>query len=109
MEANYCLVMITTPDEALASKIGTSLVSDGLAACAQTTTINSTYRWSSELHSHPEILVLLKTRTALLDSLIERVRDLHSYDAPEIVALPIIGGSADYLNWIDAQTRPAWR
>ena len=53
--------------------------------------------------------MLVKTRTALLDHLVEQVRNMHVYDAPEIVALPIIGGSADYLNWVDTETRPVYR
>ncbi|NLH70787.1 MAG: divalent-cation tolerance protein CutA, partial [Brooklawnia sp.] len=60
-------------------------------------------------HHVSEVLMMVKTRTALLDQLVEQVREMHVYDAPEIVALPIIGGSADYLNWVDAETRPVYR
>lgn len=104
-----CVVMISTPDRALASKIADMLIDKHLGACVQFTDIASTYRWSSEVHHEAEVLMLVKTRTALLDQLVEQVREMHVYDAPEIVALPIIGGSADYLNWVDAQTRPVYR
>lgn len=108
-DPEFCLVMITTPDEALAERISNQLIELNLAACVQTTGVQSRYRWSSEVHDHPEVLLLVKTRTELLDELIEQVREVHVYDAPEIVALPIIGGSADYLNWVDKQTRPSYR
>lgn len=104
MTTEYCLVMITTPSEGLASHIADALVDRYLAACVQTTHISSTYRWSSEVHHEGELLLLVKTRTELLDQIIEAVRDLHVYDAPEIIALPIIGGSADYLHWVGAET-----
>lgn len=107
--STYCVVMITTPDKSLASRIGDMLISKHLGACVQVSEIDSTYRWSSEVHHEREMLMLVKTRTALLNELIDQVREMHVYDAPEIVALPIIGGSADYLNWMDAQTRPAYR
>ncbi len=108
-DTELCVVMITTPDEALAERISDRLIEQNLAACVQTTGVHSRYRWSSEVHDHDEVLMLVKTRTALLEQLIEEVREVHVYDAPEIVALPIIGGSADYLNWVDKQTRPSYR
>lgn len=109
MSSEFCVVLITTGDEQLAKRIADRLIELRLGACVQMTTIESTYRWSSEVHHEPEVLMLVKTRTALLDELIEQVREVHIYDAPEIIALPIIGGSADYLNWVDDQTRPIYR
>ncbi len=109
MNTDYCVVLITTPDEGLAHRIADLLVTENLAACVQTAPIDSIYRWSSEIHRHPEVLLLVKTRTAVLPELIAAVRELHVYDAPEIVALPIVGGAADYLNWVDDQTRPVHR
>ncbi len=109
MVTDYCVVLITTPDEELARRIGDLLIARQLGACVQAMPIDSTYRWSSEIHHEDEVLLLVKTRTALLDELIEHVREAHIYDAPEIIALPIIGGSADYLNWVDDQTRPVYR
>lgn len=104
-----CVVMITTPDRGLANRIADMLIAKRLGACVQVTEVDSTYRWSSEVHHDPEVLMLVKTRTALLPELVEQVREMHVYDAPEIVALPIIGGSPDYLNWVDAETRPVYR
>lgn len=105
----FCVVMITTPDKALASRIADMLIEKHLGACVQVTGIESTYRWSSEVHHESEVLMLVKTRTSLLDELVKQVREVHVYDAPEIVALPIIGGAADYLNWVDKQTRAVYR
>ena len=104
-----CVVMITTPDEALAARIADMLIAKRLGACVQVTRVDSTYRWSSEVHHEEEVLMLVKTRTALLAEIAEQVREVHVYGAPEIVALPIIGGSSDYLNWVDAETRPVYR
>lgn len=105
----FCVVMITTPDEGLATRIADMLIDKNLAACVQRTNVDSTYRWSSEVHHESEVLMFIKTRTALLDELVSQVREMHVYDAPEIVAMPIIGGSPDYLHWVDAQTRPVYR
>lgn len=109
MTTPFCVVMITTPDRGLASRIADLLIAKRLGACVQVTTVDSTYRWSSEVHHEEEVLMLVKTRTELLDELSAQVREMHVYDAPEIVALPIIGGSADYLHWVDKETRPIYR
>ena len=107
--SDCCVVLITTPDEALATRIADMLIEKRLGACVQVTRVGSTYRWSSEVHHEQELLILVKTRTALLDEIAEQVREMHVYDAPEIVALPIIGGAADYLHWVDSETRPIYR
>ncbi len=109
MTTDCCVVMITTPDAALAKRIADMLIDKRLGACVQVTNVDSTYRWSSEVHRTPEVLMLVKTRTALLGELVDQVREMHVYDAPEIVALPIIGGAADYLHWVDSETRPIYR
>lgn len=108
-EFEFCVVMITTPDEGLANRIADMLIDKNLAACVQRTTVGSTYRWSSEVHHDVEVLMWIKTRTALLDELVAQVREMHVYDAPEIVAMPVIGGSPDYLHWVDKETRPVYR
>lgn len=109
MATECCVVMITTPDKGLARRIVDMLIDKRLGACIQVTNVDSTYRWSSEVHHDPEVLMLVKTRTELLTRLVDEVREMHVYDAPEIVALPIIGGSPDYLNWVDTETRPVYR
>lgn len=104
MSADHCLVLIAAPDADLAARLSDALVAARLAACVQTMPIESTYRWAGELQRDAEVLLLAKSRTALLDDLIAEVKARHSYQVPEIIALPIIGGGADYLTWLDAET-----
>mgnify|MGYP001123642505 CR=1 FL=1 len=76
------------------------------AACAQITgPITSTYWWRGEVQRDEEYLILLKTAQDRLDDLVRLVREVHSYETPEIVAVPIVGGLADYLDWVTAETR----
>jgi periplasmic divalent cation tolerance protein len=60
------------------------------------------YRWQEEVHSDSELLLLIKTRRNVYPALENRIRDLHPYDVPEIIALPIQHGAAEYLAWLDA-------
>lgn len=107
MAADYCVVMITAPDEAEAARLGRFLVEQELAACVQTMPINSVYRWAGALQADSEVLMLAKTRSALLDELVERLTQEHSYDVPEIITVPIISGAAGYLRWVSEQTTPS--
>ncbi len=97
-----CVVLITTPNEDVAAKIAEALVAEHLAACVNILpSITSVYRWEGALQRDSEILLIVKTRQALLQSkLIPRVKALHPYDVPEVIALPITAGAADYLNWL---------
>ncbi len=97
---NY-VVFITAPSEAEAAGIGRVLVEERLAACANITgQIRSIYRWQDAIEDEAEFLMILKTSQASLDALIARANELHSYDVPEIIALPIHQGYPPYLNWI---------
>lgn len=97
---NY-VVFITAPSEAEAAGIGRVLVEERLAACANITgQIRSIYRWQDTIEDEPEFLMILKTSENSLDALIARANELHSYDVPEIIALPIHKGHLPYLNWI---------
>jgi periplasmic divalent cation tolerance protein len=69
--------------------------------------MSSLYRWQGRLEQAEETLVILKTRSALVPALTERVKQLHSYECPCVVALPISAGNEDYLRWIDNETRSA--
>ena len=98
-------IYVTTgsSDEALA--IGRELVEARLAACANVLAgATSVYRWQGEIHQEAEAIVVLKTREDLVDALVDRVKALHSYDCPCVVALPIVGGNAEYLDWIVKET-----
>lgn len=97
---NY-VVFITVPSEAEAARIGRALVEERLAACANIAgEIRSIYRWQGAIEDEPEFLMILKTSQTSLDALIARANELHSYDVPEVIALPIHRGHPPYLDWI---------
>ena len=98
------LVTAATADEAAA--IGRALVESRLAACVNVVgPIRSIYRWQGAVEEASEHLLVVKGRASDLAALDARVRALHSYDVPEVLALPVTGGSAAYLAWLDEATR----
>jgi periplasmic divalent cation tolerance protein len=102
------VVLMTASDRDEAERIATALVEERLAACVNTLgPVRSTYRWKGAVERADEILLIAKTRRALVARLSARVRGLHSYDVPEVIALPITAGSAPYLTWLAAETGPA--
>jgi len=101
-----CVVYVTVGSEAEAAKLSNSLVSEHLAACVNRIgPIQSTYLWQGKVHNDPEYLLMIKTRKSLVDLLSLRVKELHSYDLPEVIALPIQGGLEDYLDWVRKETQ----
>jgi len=98
------LVTVSSPEEG--KEIAHALVEEKLAACVNCWPIQSTYFWQGEVHHDDEWQLIIKTRLDCLPMLEQRVNDLHSYDVPEFIALPIVAGAAPYLNWIADQTRP---
>lgn len=103
----YRSIYITTKDEDEARKIGRTLVEEKLAACVNIHPIKSIYRWEGVIEEEGETAMLVKTRTELADKVIERVKELHSYEVPCIVSLPIDKGNPDYLKWIEESTTKA--
>ena len=96
------VVFITAPSTKEARTIAASLVRERLAACVGVLPgVRSIYRWKSKVESAREVLLLAKTTGPKLPSLIRRVKALHSYDVPEVIALPILAGNQEYLHWID--------
>jgi len=102
---DYSLVYITTQDEGEAEKIGRTLVKEKLAACVNIHPINSVYRWEGRVEAEREAAMLVKTRADLVDEVINRVKELHPYEVPCVISLPIIQGNDDYLNWIRESTK----
>jgi len=97
------VVLITAGSQAEADRLAAALVGERLAACANIVPgITSVYRWEGEVKRDQEWLLVVKTELRALDDLERRVRALHSYDVPEIIALPLVGGSEPYLEWLDA-------
>jgi len=104
--SNEIVVLITTPSLREARTIGRKLVEEKLAACANIIPrVASIFSWEGRICRQPESLMVLKTKRSCFDRLVKRVKSLHGYSVPEIIALPIIHGSKDYLCWIRQSTR----
>ncbi len=101
-----CVVVCTTlPASADGTAFGRTLVEERLAACVTAQPgVRSIYRWRDDVETEDEQQLLVKTTRDRVEQLIERIRELHPYDVPEIVVLPIIDGGRDYLDWIRAST-----
>lgn len=105
MPSEYCVVFITAGKADEAGRIAEALVGERLAACCTLVRpVHSIYRWKGEVCRDEEILIIAKTRSALFEQLRARVKELHSYEVPEIVSLPIVEGHAPYLDWIRDET-----
>lgn len=105
MQFNYILVFITVPSAEVAQDIATLLVDDNLAACVNIVPgIRSIYCWQEAVQEDEELLLIAKTRSTLFDRLATTVKRVHPYDVPEVIALPILAGSNEYLAWIDTVT-----
>ncbi len=99
---DYVVVFITTPNVIEARKISKTLVEEKLAACCNIVErVNSIYFWQGNIEDDFESLIIIKTKKDVFPELVRRVKELHKYTVPEIIALPIIEGSDSYLNWID--------
>lgn len=100
------IVYVTVPSKELGRTIAMSLVSEQLAACTNIIPgLESIYYWDGKVQSDEELLLLIKTRAPLLSQLTRRVRELHSYTECEVVAVPVVGGSASYLEWVLDSTK----
>lgn len=105
-ETPYVVVLVTAPSREIGRQIANTLLERKLAACVNVIApIESHYLWKGERCTDEEALLLVKTRADVFaDQLVPTVRVLHPYEVPEIIALPILIGSADYLAWIDEST-----
>jgi periplasmic divalent cation tolerance protein len=100
--------MVTAADERQARSIARTLVDERIAACVNIVgPIRSVYRWRDAVEDEQEYLLLIKTRAALVGRLERRVKDLHSYEVPEVLALTPSAGSSAYLGWLLESTAPA--
>ncbi|NJM62881.1 MAG: divalent-cation tolerance protein CutA [Oscillatoriales cyanobacterium RU_3_3] len=94
------VVLVTAGSEAEAEKIARSLVENKLAACASLSPIRSIYSWQGEIRSDSEWQLVIKTDLAKFEDLKTKIQELHSYEVPEIIAIPIVAGSKAYLDWM---------
>ena len=99
-------VYMTTSDKTEALKIGRTLVEERLVACVNVIdNMTSVYWWEGKIEDSAEAVLIAKTKESLVEAVINRVKELHSYSCPCVVALPIQDGNADYLEWIEKETR----
>ena len=102
----HIVVFITVPNRKEANRIAKELLKDKLAACVNIVeNVRSLFWWQGKVDSAKEALLIVKTRKALMHKLIQKVKSLHSYEVPEIIALPIVCGNKEYLKWINESTR----
>ena len=103
-EGAYLVVFVTTPSIAEADKIAHILLEARKAACITIVpTAHSRFWWRGKIDSADETLLIVKTKASLLEEVIMLVKENHSYEVPEVIALPIVAGSEDYLKWLDEE------
>ncbi len=103
----YGVMTTTLPGQEDARRMARLLVEEKLAACVQLLPIESFYRWEGQVQNDAEVLLLIKTRTALFDAAIDRIKADHPYSVPQIVGWPLSAGHSPYLDWIGESTLPS--
>jgi len=99
------VVYVTSPGEEEAAGLAHALVKAKLAACVNMiSNVRSIYTWQGKIEDDRELLMIIKSQRHLFDRLAAKIREMHSYDVPEIIALPIVEGSPDYLRWLQEST-----
>ena len=102
----YMVAFTTVGNRQEALAIAKTLVEERLAACVNILPgVESVYAWKGEVHSDPEVKLLIKTRLGLTEALISRIVELHSYEVCEVTCLPIIAGNPPYLDWVGENTQ----
>jgi periplasmic divalent cation tolerance protein len=106
VDEECCEVVVTAADADWLAGFTRTLVEERLAACGHLLgMIRSVYRWEDAVHDEPEARVALHTRRSLVDSLVARTAQLHPYEVPCVIAMPLVGGDPAYLRWVREQTR----
>lgn len=100
-------IFCTAPDPASAERIASALVDERLAACVNLVPgLTSVFRWEGQVQREPEVLLMIKTQRGRFDAVAARIKALHPYTVPELIALPIDASTPDYLAWLEENTRP---
>lgn len=100
--ARYVIVMTTCPDDEQATRLAVALVEKKLAACVQLSHITSIYRWQGAVETGKEVRLAIKARGADYEAIEALILAMHSYETPEVIAIPVVAGSRNYLDWIDS-------
>ncbi|MGC9444261.1 MAG: divalent-cation tolerance protein CutA [Candidatus Methanospirareceae archaeon] len=100
MSTEFC-VLLCTASEGESEHLAKLLVEERLAACVNVTGVRSYYRWKGELCADTECLLIIKSAKSKIERIIARIKEVHSYEAPEILVLPIVAGSEQYLEWVE--------
>ncbi len=104
----HVVILVTVANQEQADAIAHALVSEHLAACVNIVgPVRSVYYWEDQVQQDQELLLVIKTQAGLFERVAVRVKELHSYQTPEIIALPITAGSEAYLAWLSAATTGA--
>ena len=102
LNCNYIIVLVTTSNKAEAEIIAQSLLEKKLIACANIVNpVSSFFSWKDKADQCEECLVIMKSREDLFSELSDRLKDLHSYEVPEVLAIPVVAGSRSYLEWMN--------
>ena len=102
--SRYVVVMTTCANEEEGTRLAATLVEKKLAACVQASNITSTYRWQGTVETSREVRLMIKARFADYPAIEALITATHSYDLPEVIAIPVSAGSRAYLDWIDSET-----
>lgn len=106
MEHDHVVVLTTTETADHARELAAKVVEARLGACVQCSEVSSFYLWDGEARQGSETLLVIKTRSALFGALRDFIKEHHTYETPEILALPVVDGSREYLEWVQDNTRP---
>lgn len=104
-ETKYSMILTTCANDEQAARIATALVERKLAACVQASHITSTYRWQGSVETEPEVRLSIKARRADYEAIAAVIAAMHSYENPQVLAIPIEAGAPLYLDWIESETR----
>jgi periplasmic divalent cation tolerance protein len=103
---DFRLVLTTVPEEELGRRLARTLVEERLAACVNVSpAVTSFYWWGGKIVEDREFLLVIKTKASVLERLRARLKELHPYEIPEFVALPVVAGSPEYLGWLDTEVK----
>ena len=102
----FAVVLCTVGSKEQADTIAKTLVNERWAACVNILpTVISHYHWEGKVCEDSELMLVIKTHRSLIENIIERIRELHEYEVPEIIALPIVAGSRNYLKWLASEIK----